>query len=274
MRYRNCFSHADDARATAWSYDAVSTSRSQIGSRSQVSSGNRPGAFEVIWRVEFTYTRGTARPLVSCQRGPVRHLTLIQPGAQMRLGDAAGSRHRTLGVLEALPGEVANSFLDYGHRLVRGLETGRHVADGGARVADEVRESRDLALVQDLERAGGVWDVGSRRDHASSERPRPRFVDHPDACAGNEHVRCDREQLRRWAHLGAEMLDQPIAMSSAELEQLVDVEARRTPDAAVDGRERYEPSPAHGQLHRGRASNLAEALDGSRAIFESPEGSL
>jgi len=54
MRYRNCFSHADDARATAWSYDAVSTSRSQIGSRSQVSSGKRPGALDVIWRVEFT----------------------------------------------------------------------------------------------------------------------------------------------------------------------------------------------------------------------------
>src|SRR6266851_3993647 len=170
MRYRNCFSHADEARATAWSYDAVSTSRSQIGSRSQVSSGNRPGAFEVIWRVEFTYTRG-----------PARH-------------------RRIFGALEALPGEVANSFLDYGHRLVRGLETGRHVADGGARVADEVRESRDLALVQDLERAGGVWDVGSRRDHASSERPRPRFVDHPDACAGNEHVRFDREQVRRRAY--------------------------------------------------------------------------
>src|SRR5260370_40701315 len=115
----------------------------------------------------------------------------------MRLGDPAGSRHRTLGVLEALPGEVANSFLDYGYRLVRGLETGRHVADCGARVADEVRESRDLALVQDLERAGGVWDVGSRRDHASTERPRPRVVDHPAACARNGPVRFDRDQAPR-----------------------------------------------------------------------------
>src|SRR6266851_2734670 len=129
MRYANCFYQADDARSTAWSYDAVSTSRSQIGSRSQVSSGKRPGAVEVIWRVEFTYTRG---PLVSCQGGPVRHLAVIQPGAQMRLGDPAGSRQRTLGVLEALQREVANQFLDRGHRLVRGLETGRHVADGGA----------------------------------------------------------------------------------------------------------------------------------------------
>src|SRR5712691_11125338 len=85
-----------------------------------------------------------ASSLRGCHRGPVRHLALIQPGAQMRLGDPAGSRQRTLGVLEALPGEVANSFLDYGHRLVRGLETGRHVADGGARVADEVREGRDV----------------------------------------------------------------------------------------------------------------------------------
>src|SRR5260370_28691757 len=257
MRYRNCFSHADDARATAWSYVAVSTSRSQIGSRSQVSSGTGRGGLGVIWRVEFTYNRGRARPLVSCHRGTVRHLALIQPGAQMRLGDPAGSRHRTLGVLEALPGEVANSFLDYGHRLVRGVETGRKVADGGARVADEVRESRDFALVQDLERAGGIGDVGSGRDHASSERPRARFVDHPDACAGNERVRFDREQLRRGAYFRAEMLDQPIAELSAELEQLVDVEARRALAAAVDGRERDQPSPAHGETRRGPRSHLA-----------------
>src|ERR1700693_578030 len=57
------------------------------------------------------------------QCGPVWHLALVQPGAEVRLGDAARSRHRALGVLDALAGELANPFLDCGHSLVGGLET-------------------------------------------------------------------------------------------------------------------------------------------------------
>ncbi len=183
----------------------------------------------------------------------------------------ARSPDRAPGVSQAVLGEIANPFLDGRHGLVRVAQSVGHVPDGGAGVADEIGEGGDAALLEDIERTGGVGDVCPRGHHTGLQSSRAGLVDDADARAGDQNVRFDGEQVRGRPDLDAQVLDKAVTVLFAQLEQRVHIETLRTPDAPVDGGESDEPGAAHGHLDRGGASDLAEAFDGHRASFQTAE---
>src|SRR3984893_8751624 len=192
----------------------------------------------------------------------------------MRLGDPARSPHRPAPVLEAVSREVADPFLDRGHRFVRAVQPTCRVPDRGSGVAYEVGEGGNAAFPEDVERAGCVRHVGTRRDDAGSQASGTGFIDHADASSWNQYVRFDKEEVCRGSDVLTHMLDQPVAILGAQLEQLGYVETLRTPDGTVDGRDGDEPRTAHGCLQCGGAAYLAEALDGNGASLQSAEHRL
>src|SRR6266852_4804137 len=70
------------------------------------------------------------------------------------------------------------------------------------------------------------------------------------------------------------MLDQSIPESRAQVEQLIDVKARRPLHKSVNGRESYEARSTPAHLHGRRATDFAEPLNGGRATLETAKNRL
>src|SRR5688500_4427162 len=112
-----------------------------------------------------------------------------------------------------------------------------------ARVRDEIRNGEDSPSVKDLDRADAIGSVGAGGDdpaadalgHAGCDRVGPR--------TRHEHVAVELEERLAWEYRARAVLDEPIAVTLTERDELLDVEPVRIREETVDGAHPHYPGP-------------------------------
>src|SRR5262249_52365186 len=139
-----------------------------------------------------------------------------------------------------------------------------------AGIRQKVRNRDDPPPLEHVDRAVAVRDVRGRADDGTGESLREGDRDRVGPCARDEDVAVELEELLRGPRWTQAVLDKPLAVAPAQLEELVDVEPGRVREETVDGAHPDETCSRPYAGTRRPGSHLSEAFDREGRTCQAP----